>query len=314
MFTNDTLISVIIPTYNHGLFIEEAIQSVFLQTYQHLEIIVIDDGSTDNTREILGKFGKEINYIFQDNKGPSSARNHGLSVAKGKFIAFLDSDDVWMPEKLELQFNAIQEENSIGLVGCGGYDIDFSGRIEKVWIPKNYPSHIEFVQELSIRNTFAGSSSGAFAKKECFDRAGFFNERLRFGEDWDMWLRIAKCYKVRFVEKPLLKVRKHNFSKLYKNEKTMKSNIAEIIENNVSYHQQRMVKRKAYSYLYTDIARLWLSENRKLRSAIYLLRGLWCYPFRVSPDDNKILLFVHSVLPDFIYEKIKYLRSLLNHV
>ena len=103
------LISVIIPTFNRVEFISEAIDSVLSQTYSNFEIIVVDDGSTDNTKQLLTKYGSRITYDFQENKGVSSARNKGLDIAKGEWIAFLDSDDIWLPEKLSLQMQDLEQ-------------------------------------------------------------------------------------------------------------------------------------------------------------------------------------------------------------
>ena len=304
------LISVIIPTYNHGQFIQEAIESVFAQTYKTLEVIVVDDGSTDNTREILKKYECGITYIFQNNEGVSSARNHGLSIAKGELIAFLDSDDVWLPEKLESQFKIMQSEHSIGLVGCGAYIMDYLGNVEQERLAKNFKSYEEFLQQLSIRNIFRNPSC-ALVKMECFSRVGFFNEKLQFGEDWDMWLRIAKLYKVGFVERPLMKFRGHGFSKSYKKVKIIRSNITKIIEGNLN-GEERKIRRKAYSSLYTDLAIFCLNENRKLTSAMYALRALWSYPFKISIEDNKFSLLVRSILPEVLYRKIKSLKKNLS--
>jgi glycosyltransferase involved in cell wall biosynthesis len=304
------LISVIIPTYNHGQFIEEAVESVLAQTYKNFEVIVVDDGSTDNTREILKKYERGITYIFQNNKGVSSARNHGLSIAKGEVIAFLDSDDVWLPEKLSSQLKIMQGEHSIGLVGCGSYVMDYLGNVEREWVPKHYKSQEEFLQQLSIRNILHNPSC-MLVKKECFNRAGFFNECLQFGEDWDMWLRIAKHYKVDFAERPLMKFRKHGFSKSYKRVKIIESNITKIIRDNLSQDQER-IKRKAYSLMYIDLANLCLSENRKFSSTIYALRALWSYPVKISTDDNKFSLLIRSILPDILYRGMKNLKKSLS--
>jgi glycosyltransferase involved in cell wall biosynthesis len=304
MVRSDPLISVIIPTYNHGQFIEEAIKSVLGQTYREFELIVVDDGSTDNTNQVLRKYGKDIVHIYQRNSGVSSARNRGISVAKGEFIAFLDSDDVWMPEKLEMQLALAQENNSIGLVGCAGYHIDSTGRIEREFIAGSPEDHSEFLEHLLIRNIFPGGSSGAFARKECFERVGLFDERLRFGEDWDMWIRISKAYSVKFAQQPLMKLRRHNLIKAYKNIKTIESNIRMVINKNVEFHK-KIIKRKANSWMYTDMAMFCLSENKKLRSLFYIIKALRSYPFKIFPEDRKIRLLVRSMTPDILYQEIR---------
>jgi len=300
------LISVVIPTYNHGQFIEEAIESVLAQTYKNLEVIVIDDGSTDNTRQALEKYNKEINYIYQKNIGVSSARNRGISVAKGELIAFLDSDDAWLPEKLELQADLMSENKSISLVACGVYITDYLGGIKREWTPKNPLTHTEFLGQLRIRNDFINSSS-ALVRRECFKRIGGFDESLQFGEDWDMWLRIAKYYEMRFVEKPLVKIRKHSNLRSYSKVEIIKTDIKKIIKNNLV--QEEEIRRKAYSYLYTDLAGLCLSENRKLVGAIYALKALWLHPFVLFEGDYRIPLFFRLILPSFLYKQARKIKG-----
>ena len=115
------LVSVIIPTYNNFSFIRRAINSVFNQTWKDFEIIVVDDGSTDRTRNIIQEFENNIVYLKQENKGPASARNRGLKIAKGKYVVFLDADDEFLPDKLSYQGNFLEENPSIDLVYSSGY-------------------------------------------------------------------------------------------------------------------------------------------------------------------------------------------------
>lgn len=117
-------ISVIIPTYNRAHYVSQAIDSVLAQTFTDYEILVIDDGSIDNTKEVLQSYLDKITYIYQENKGVSAARNTGLRLARGEWIAFLDSDDIWLPEKLEVQFNDVCCHGNIDLHVCNGEYVD----------------------------------------------------------------------------------------------------------------------------------------------------------------------------------------------
>ena len=121
------LVSVIIPAYNSADFIDEALKSVFDQTYKDLEIIVVDDGSTDDTRAVLEKYGDRVNYHYQDNNGPASARNRGIKLARGKYIAFLDADDLWLPTKLEKQVALFKNRENLGFVTTGVCSFDENG-------------------------------------------------------------------------------------------------------------------------------------------------------------------------------------------
>ena len=302
------LISVIIPAFNHEEFIGEALDSVLDQTYRNLEVIVVDDGSTDNTKEVLKRYEEEIKYIYQQNRGVSSARNRGIAISRGEFIAFLDADDIWLPEKLEVQLNLMEGEGSIGLVGCGRYGMDYSGNTMEGLLGKNYSNHVEFLNQLLIGNIFRGGSTGAFVKKECFEKVGLFDESMRFGEDWDMWIRIAKLYKVRFVDKPMVKVRQHDSPKGYRNLKTMESNIRRLIKKNEDLYPWS-IKRKAYSRMYTDMAMHCLNEKKKLKAAFFLISAICSYPLRINRGDRKIKLLLRSMIPDIAYQGIKTLRG-----
>ena len=123
------LVSVIIPNYNYGHFLAQSIDSVLAQTYPNIEIIVVDDGSSDDSAEVLMTYSDKIKWIKQSNQGVSAARNKGTAASKGELIAFLDADDVWLPEKIEKQVRVFHAENEIGLVHCGLVDFDDEGNL-----------------------------------------------------------------------------------------------------------------------------------------------------------------------------------------
>lgn len=194
------LVSVIIPTFNRGWIVEEAIESVCSQTYRNFECIVVDDGSTDNTRDILEKFKEDILVIRQSNKGVSAARNKGVSSSRGTLIAFLDSDDLWKPEKLAVQtdFFALHPETQI----C---------QTDEIWIrrgtrvnPKKChqkPSGMIYVPSLSLCLV---SPSAVMMKKDLFETVGGFDENLPACEDYDLWLRIGCRYPVPLIPQKLV--------------------------------------------------------------------------------------------------------------
>ncbi|HBC47709.1 MAG TPA: hypothetical protein DEO84_02180 [candidate division Zixibacteria bacterium] len=201
------LISVIIPTYNSAVYIEEALKSIFEQTYQDFEIIIVDDGSTDNTRQILRKYGERIQYIFQANGGPSSARNNGIRKARGKYIAFLDADDRWLPTKLQKQLSIFERNNTIGMVTTGACSFD-----EKGVFGYSTNKRATLMQGNIARNIFLHSNIGTptvLVKKEVFDKIGLFEENIRQSEDDNMWIRIAANYDVELIDEALIQVRNH---------------------------------------------------------------------------------------------------------
>ncbi len=191
-------VSIVIPTYNRETFITKALDSVMAQTYQHFEVVVIDDGSTDNTRDVVQAYGEKVHYFYQRNKGIAGARNAGIKKSCGSYIAFLDSDDYWRPEKLERQMALFHEHREYGLVAscCASVRLDGSFR------EKNRPGKSgRVLTDLFIKNFIRTSS--VVIKKACFEKVGLFDEELRECEEYDLWLRIAAQYSVGFINESL---------------------------------------------------------------------------------------------------------------
>lgn len=196
-------VSVIIPTHNRAALIGGAIQSVLDQTYQDFEIIVVDDGSTDNTQETLEPFQSRIRYFHQENQGPSSARNTGIKRAEGKYIAFLDSDDLWLPSKLHKQMTVFHASpGDLGVVYCGVYYVD---RQTEVTIKTTIPNYKGNVFDVIINKGSGPTTSASVVKKECFEKVGMFDETLVSYEDTDLWLRISQYYTFDYVEECLVR-------------------------------------------------------------------------------------------------------------
>lgn len=212
---------MIIPAYNSAEYIGEALESVFKQTFQDFEIIVVDDGSTDDTKEILGKYRDRIRYYFQQNGGPAKARNHGIRLANGEFIAFLDADDIWLPTKLEKQIGLFKERKNLGMVTTGACSFD-----EKGIYGYSVDKRKKLMQGNVARNIFLHSDVGTptvMARKQVFDEVGFFDENIKYGEDDNMWIRIASHYEIELIDEALIKVRNHP--------RRMTVNQAELLEN-----------------------------------------------------------------------------------
>ncbi|MES0446417.1 MAG: glycosyltransferase, partial [Desulfobacterales bacterium] len=194
------LVSVIIPTYNRGWIINEAIDSVLAQDYLNFELIVVDDGSTDNTHDILNSYQNNFLVLRQNNNGVSAARNRGLAAASGHFIAFLDSDDTWLPQKLSRQVDFFHS-NPDALI-C---------QTEEIWIRNNVrvnpkkrhkkPSGMIFKPSLSLCLV---SPSAVMIKRNLFEEVGLFDETLPACEDYDLWLRISCRHPVHLIDTPLI--------------------------------------------------------------------------------------------------------------
>lgn len=197
-------ISVIIPTYNRADFIIDTINSVLNQTYQPKEIIVVDDGSTDDTQNILSKLFKTnpiVKYIKQSNKGVSNARNVGIKNSSYEWIAFLDSDDIWCESKLEIQ-STLHKKNKNILFSHTNELWLFNNKIIKQ--KKHQQKHSGNCFEKNLENTLIGAST-VMIHRSIFEDIGYFDENLKVCEDYDMWLRILEKYEVGLCSQELIK-------------------------------------------------------------------------------------------------------------
>ncbi len=204
-------ITAIITTYNYARFIEGAIECVLQQTRRPDEIVVVDDGSTDETAEIVARYSAEgVRYVYKENGGAGSARNRGIRETQGDLLVFLDADDRWVPEKTALQLDHMMRYPCVGLVTGGMWEVYGDGR------PPLYVGHKpigaeNLYYEVAVENT-VGNPSMTMVRRECFERVGMFDETLRLGQDWDMWIRIAREFPIGFMAASLLYYTRHDGS------------------------------------------------------------------------------------------------------
>jgi glycosyltransferase involved in cell wall biosynthesis len=260
-------VSVIMPAYNVERYITEAIKSVLNQTYQNYEIIVVDDGSIDNTRQVLDEFlsskgfqieetngrntqyairNTRIRYFYQQNQGPAVARNRGVREANGEYIAFLDADDLWLPQKLEKQMNKFKKDSEYGLIHTNRIRIDLNGNpqlTKQRVIPEG-----QIFEEL-LKGNFICCSS-VLVKKSCFDVVGLLDEskEVNKAEDYDMWLRIAYRYKCGFINLPLVKYRVNPNGHCRSNIKAAYDAQKAVFLKNLSYYEgdREKIKREIF--------------------------------------------------------------------
>ena len=209
-------IDVVIPTFNYSKYLLYAVKSVENQTVKPKSIIIVDDGSTDDTEEIITSYNSSIpiGYLKKNNGGLSSARNAGIIYSNSTYIGFLDSDDYWLPQKLEEQLKLFNLTNTdeLGLVYCDFEYIDEDGLV----ILNKAKNEIDIdcrgycFNKLLMGNKINGSASATILKRKCFEKVGLFDENLKMGEDWDMWLRIAKEFKIDFVNNIFVQIRRHS--------------------------------------------------------------------------------------------------------
>lgn len=277
------LVSVIIPTYNRANLIQQSVKSVLNQTYNNFEIIIIDDGSSDNTEEVINKLNdNRIRYIKHAvNKGASAARNTGIREAKGKYIAFQDSDDHWLPDKLEKQVKRI--ENTPDHVGAvfGGYWIIGKGN-EKRYFPE------QVIKDGNIFHTLLkGNVVGmpvVMIKKICFDKVGYFNETLPALEDWELLLRISRDYEFLYINEPLVTVYE--------------------TENSISMHMENTVEAWTFIFnKYYDV----ISKDIETLALHYYTMGKYYIKSGKYKDGKQLIFKAFKTSP----KNIKYIIEVL---
>ena len=192
--------SVIIPTFNRLSFLKEAIESVLSQTYEDFELILVDDGSTDGTKEFAAELSNRLKYVYQENSGPSAARNRGISESQGEYITFLDSDDLWLENKLEIEIDFMKANREA--VVC---------YTDEIWIrkgvrvnPKNkHRKYSGWIFEQCLPLCIVSPSS-VLMRKGFFESVGYFDETLPACEDYDLWLRASLKFPYHFIPQKLI--------------------------------------------------------------------------------------------------------------
>jgi glycosyltransferase involved in cell wall biosynthesis len=196
-------VSVVIPAYNAAWCVRKAIDSVLAQDYRDFELIVVNDGSTDDTAAVLASYGKAIQVIDQANGGMSNARNAGIRAARGEFIAYLDSDDWWLPGKLGRQVELMQSRPELGFCSCAARVEDMEGRLLNLWeCPRWQGSFV--VHLFGSGADVPGSCSAVLARRERVVAAGAFDETLRGAEDPDLWIRMAAISDYACLSEPMV--------------------------------------------------------------------------------------------------------------
>ncbi len=275
-------VSVIIPNYNYEAFIEKTIDSVLSQTYEAIEVVVVDDGSRDNSLEVLRKYGEKIKVVSQSNQGVSTARNKGVSESKGEYLAFLDADDLWLPSKLQREMERFFERPDFGLVHCSVSYIDPQGQI----IGENRNGNEGWLASdiLTLRRgAVIGAGSTSVVRRSVFDEVDGFDSRLSTSADWEFCYRVASKYCIGFVDEPLVQYRMHTTN--------MHSNIAAM------EHDLRLGFEKAFADQSSGVqgirsdclgnfhyllAGSYYRTGKYYASFINILKSLWYKPQRIG--------------------------------
>jgi glycosyltransferase involved in cell wall biosynthesis len=198
--SNKPTVSVIIPAFNSEATIARALLSVQEQTNGELEVIVVDDGSTDSTAEKVAAFGGNVHYIRIENSGPAAARNVGIAHSHGEYVAFLDADDEWLPERLNRCLKPMLIDSTVGLTYCWSMRRRPNGQeeIRNIRSPSRNPLHMSFWPD-PMQTTPATT-----CRRSMLDKAGLFDEKLKTREDQDLWIRLSEVAKIAAIPIPLV--------------------------------------------------------------------------------------------------------------
>jgi tetratricopeptide (TPR) repeat protein len=273
-------VSVVIPSYNHGNYIAGAIRSILAQTYPGWETVIVDDGSTDETEHIVAEFiDPRIIYLKQKNKGLAAARNAGIRATDGEFLAFLDADDEWEPDFLQCCLDELRQDEALAGVYTRTRFIDLTGNLLPQVGGQALPSHA-FKQRILEEGFFPPHA--ALIRRHVLQKIGLFDTQLTSVEDWDIWIRISRCYEMRGIPRPLVRYRVSPHS--------MSTNVARMHENRLCVLAKNFgpldgdpttwaeAKRRAYGFAYRSTAFGYIEQGRSEEGWQYLQQGARIWP------------------------------------
>lgn len=295
------LVSVVIPTHNRSELIKNAVNSVLNQTYKNIELIIVDDASTDKTEEIVKSLDQsKIKYIKNEEaKGGNYARNLGISSSKGKYVAFLDDDDEWMPEKVADQVALFEEDQSIGLVYTGA---------EIIYTSKNYkyirqPKHRgDLSKEILMRN-YIGTTSSVMVKRSLLEEVGGFDNDMPALQDYDLWIRIAQVAQIGYINKPLIKYYNYtNINQITDNVHKIEKAINKIDNKykNLIATLDKKAQEERYYQRFNGFGKRKLRIGEKKQARDYFIQS-----FKIKPNLTSIKFLIVSFLQYDVLVKLK---------
>ena len=284
----NTLISVVIPVFNRSNLIVSAMDSVVSQTYRPIELVVVDDGSTDDTLTVLDQWqrslvkgsGIQIKVVRQKNSGANAARNKGIVEASGEYIAFLDSDDCWLVDKLSRQWAIFDDVANPGGVYCGLRNVDLATEGRGPIIPRDYPEG-NLLQQMLIHDVTAPTSCW-LVRKSCFTNVGYFDITLPARQDWDMWIRLSEKYSIGVVPEVLVEMGNHP------GERVRSDGNREIMAHQTIFKKYKDLRKRypfwvslaARSAMYRRRGRVYFHRNMSTPKALFMqLSAILVWPF-----------------------------------
>ena len=279
----EPLVSVIIPTFNGAKYIGAAIDSILAQTYRHVEVLVVDDGSTDETPAIVRGYGAPVHYVQQSNAGTAAARNTGVRVSRGEIVALLDHDDLWLPRKLERQLPLFERDPKVGLVFAGiEFFLNDTGRVTATYFP---------AEELSAHDLLAHEVlpiQTVMFRRSALDKVGPFDTALRGTDDWDMSIRMGAEFRVVGFPETLARVRLHE-TQQGRNADNMFHQAMRVVEKHEHLHpgcrecaaaarkSRGILREDYYGHIKGRAVAAW-SEGRRASATFTAVRAFWENP------------------------------------
>ncbi len=271
------LVNVVIPNHDYVRYIPDALESVFRQTYRAIEVIVVANGSTDGSLDVLRRYAGRCRIVAQADLGQSGARNAGIRAAAGEFVAFLDADDAWKPEKLERQMACFVRRPEVGLVYCSIEVADAELRPEGRVVRATFRGHVlDAFVKWPGRAIVVGGESGAVVRRSVLDVVGPFDTSLSISGGWDMWRRIATRYAIDLVPEPLVLYREHG-SGLHRRLAAYEADVraaSDCMFADPAAARIRRFQREYFAGLDLMFAKSWLRAGGVRRALTLALRSL----------------------------------------
>ena len=285
-------VSVVVPTYNRPQYVGQTIESILSQTFQDFEIVVVDDGSTEETRQVLAPYADRIKYFYQANQGLCAARNFGFKQTSGEYVAFLDDDDLWLPHTLEKLLEVMIKNPELAFVCADTYLIDPEGNIDRIkdeigGLNSTFNDLYEkwFVQILAV-----------LMRRSCLEKVGLFDEGVYLSECYDLFLRLAKRYPFHYIHEPLAKYRIHPTNASKDLETIIRARRKVINKKEITEGMSKFRKITRTARMYHKFAGMYYYRKNYLKAGINYSRAVATYPFvgmYYRPSKNNF----KSVLP-----------------
>jgi glycosyltransferase involved in cell wall biosynthesis len=302
-------VSAVVTTYNYGRFLPDALDSVLGQSHRELEIVVIDDGSTDDTAAVVRRYAdRGVRYVRRPHGGAGRARNAGLEVTSAPLVAFLDADDAWLPDRVEAGLAHLARHPELALVAAHAYACDEQLRPTAV-VPAATREKGHMLEQLLVDNVVLNPSS-VLVRRPAIEAAGGFSE-IPFGEDWDTWIEIAKRFPIGFIDRPLAFVRRHSGSVSPRRGRVRVDVNRAIVERHLSAYRpawkRPIIRRRAASVAYFHAGLGSVKNGDRNVARRYAVTSVALDPFTLGRRKAKLL--TRAFLPEPVSGAVRRARG-----